>query len=298
MTFRSSSNCSVGGGSSGLLAEGKPASVLRKPALRCFLQINSLALMPRKALDAPSVDTRRSALDPPTDDNGKAAKAILAVLDSCGKIFAHQLVEEMDAAADKAAWSKQKVLIDLRIATVSGAPHYVWTYPVAIFNALVDLGSRGALSFLPVTATDARFSLLGVKAPHPLLKTGAPSSVMHMLPLKIAKGKVGGGGRFSFASGGEGTSFDWWPAAAAPTAASKKPAAPAAAKASKKPAPPKAAAKASKKKPQLQRLLPQRSLQRSVLLRSLLSSRRCRTVILTAVTSAGATGIDGKNRSI
>ena len=67
--------------------------------------------MPRKALDAPSVDARRSALDPPTDDNGKAAKAILAVLDSCGEIFAHQLVEEMevDHAADKAAWSKQKV---------------------------------------------------------------------------------------------------------------------------------------------------------------------------------------------
>lgn len=186
---------------------------------------------------------RKSALDAPTgDDNAKAAKAILDVLDSCEDLFAHQLIEELDAV-DKSL-SKQKVLIDLRIATVSGAPHYVWTYPVAVFNALVDLGSRGALSFSPVSATDARFSLLGVKAPHPLLKTGAPSSVMHMLPLKIAKGKVPGGGRFSFAEGGEGTSFDWWPAAAAAvtkTVASKKRSAAKAA-----PAAPKAATKKAK----------------------------------------------------
>lgn len=130
---------------------------------------------------------------------------IIKLIESCGDegIFAHQILEELHVKV-----SATSPLLDLRIATVTGEPHYVWSFPENVFNALITLGSSGALTFTSVSPMDAKLSLLGVKTPHPLLKAGASSStVMHMIPLRVVKGINSSGGYFAFESGG--TSFNW-----------------------------------------------------------------------------------------
>lgn len=149
-------------------------------------------------------------------------------------IFAHQIAEELAERAGGAAAG----VFELRIAAATGAPLYVASLAPTLFTALVRLGAAGKVSFVTASAAEAKMSLIGVKAPHPLLRVGADATKTHMLPMRVVAGRAAGGGRFEFVGEDESaTRFVWWPAseagagagAAAKKARKPKAAAPAAA---------------------------------------------------------------------
>lgn len=143
--------------------------------------------------------------------------ALVRASSDASPIFAHQIGEELSRASGGA----KSGALDLRIAS-SGAPLYVWTFPPLLFNALVRLGSRGDISFLPVSGVEGKMSMLGVKGKHPpLIATGADlSKKTHMIPLRVVPGVVAKSGAFHFVGADESsTRFDWNTVAAAPTSA-------------------------------------------------------------------------------
>ena len=161
--------------------------------------------------------------------------ALVRASSDASPLFAHQIGEELS----RTSGGSKAGALDLRIASSTGAPLYVWSFPPLLFNALVRLGSRGDISFLPVSAVEAKMSLLGVKAKHPpLIATGADLSKPHMIPLRVVPGIVVKSGAFHFVGADEtSTRFDWntgvpeTRAVKKPVTAAKKPAA-----AAKKPA--------------------------------------------------------------
>ena len=103
--------------------------------------------------------------------------------------------------------SKKGDGLSLRLATQApNNPFYICSLPAAAFAAVVALCEAGKVSFVTVSAREAKLCTIGVKLAFPLVTLDVKPSETYTLPMRLEAGIVPGGGRF-FNVGDAATTF-------------------------------------------------------------------------------------------